>query len=69
MIDTIGQIPETIRSNHRRYLPGKTSGYDDDSPDQERRLLLIKHTGIWNEFKKTFRHHFIPFTPGDFDMN
>jgi hypothetical protein len=52
MIDTIGRIPETIRSNHRRYLPGKTSGYDDDSPDQERRLLLIKHTGIWNEFKK-----------------
>jgi hypothetical protein len=52
MIDTIGRIPETIRSNHRRYLPGKTLGYDDDSPDQERRLLLIKHTGIWNEFKK-----------------
>jgi hypothetical protein len=52
MIDTIGRIPETIRSNHRRYLPGKPLGYDDDSPDQERRLLLIKPTGIWNEFKK-----------------
>jgi hypothetical protein len=51
MIDTIGRIPETIRSNHRRYLPGKTLGYDDDSPDQERRLLLINIPGYGMNLK------------------